>query len=625
MRTFAVDMRTFRYIYIIGIVAVALVGLTACGGKGSRMRSDIPDEKIRTRGDTAERRVGASAGITLFTEERAMSFMAHEPERALQIIDSAEAAGCLKDFRADMLRARVYCRTYEQTRTDSAIVIGERLMLHDSVKADYDIRQDVLEILQDAYRMEKDYERALYWSVQLSDLFREHGIESGLLRNDVEIGALQVRLGQQDEGLARIDSVAATLKGTREVWALDISIIALKRKAEVCCETGLYAEAIPVAQQMLGLLDDFERHADDFTASSTLPAEQYPGYIDFYRSKAYAYLAGAYASQSEKGKVNSEKFASAQKAREYLSLYNETDAGQTLHGRFLIAPTMGRLGQYDRMLAIYDEAEQQLGSDTLNANYAGILRGRAEAADAQGRYAAASDYWQRYAGLQKQLHDTLLAGKAHLFAARYHAQEQQRQIAEQRAGKRLFTAISIATGILALLILAFALYAFRQWRATREKNRILAQQITEAVKYKEKYRELSVSAEPSVHSAKPELAISDFTELSDEQLFLCLRDLIENEQLFLQPDFGRQSLIDRTGLSKERIGAAFAQGSDSVSLPAYVRELRLDYAVRLMNDQPYLSVEQVCQASGFTSADTFTRNFRAKYGMTPTAYKQTKG
>ena len=35
-------------------------------------------------------------------------------------------------------------------------------------------------------------------------------------------------------------------------------------------------------------------------------------------------------------------------------------------------------------------------------------------------------------------------------------------------------------------------------------------------------------------------------------------------------------------------------------------------------------VEQVSQASGFTSADTFTRNFRAKYGMTPTAYRQTK-
>lgn len=163
---------------------------------------------------------------------------------------------------------------------------------------------------------------------------------------------------------------------------------------------------------------------------------------------------------------------------------------------------------------------------------------------------------------------------------------------------------------------------------TKEKNRILARQITVALEYKEKLKEMKeqqkqekqqTAANENIVGAG--LSISDFTTLSDEQLFLCLRDLIENERLFLQPDFGRQTLIDHTGLSKDRIGAAFAQGSDNISLPAYVRELRLDYAIRLMNDQPDITVEQVCQASGFTSADTFTRNFRAKFGMTPTAYK----
>ena len=317
----------------------------------------------------------------------------------------------------------------------------------------------------------------------------------------------------------------------------------------------------------------------------------------------------------------------------------------------MIAPTLGqRLGKYDRMLAIYDEMARIMGADTMNANYGEILRGRAEAADAQGRYADASDYWRRYAQLSQQLSDTLLAGKAHLFAARYHAQEQQREIEQQRAGKRLALISSLALAVLALLILAFAVYVFRQWRTTKEKNRILAQQITEAVEYKEKYRK-SLTPGPS----RKERGVDTSSTVSsdekgnhspllgrgvggeaDEQLFLYLRDLIENEQLFLQPDFGRQTLIDYTGLSKERIGAAFAQGSDSRSattgdaclsknsLPAYIRELRLEYAVRLLNDQPDLTVEQVCLASGFTSADTFTRNFRAKYGMTPTAYKQTK-
>ena len=222
----------------------------------------------------------------------------------------------------------------------------------------------------------------------------------------------------------------------------------------------------------------------------------------------------------------------------------------------------------------------------------------------------------------------------------YDTQGKERRIAEEQARNRLTVAISIAVGIVALLSIIFAVYVYSQWRASKEKNRILAQQITEAVEYKEKYRQCqhdkqnhlqSIAEEQGTKNTVQEnqngrvtISISDYTTLNDEQLFLCLRDLIENEKLFLQPDFGRQTLISHTGLSKEHIGAAFAQGSDRNSLPAYVRELRLDYAIRLMNDQPEMNIEQVSQASGFTSADTFTRNFRAKYGMTPTAYKQTK-
>ena len=585
--------------YIIMVAAILLV-LTGC-----------------KEGDTGNKRVSQAAD-TLYTAAYAMTFVDTEPERALLLIDSARLAGNLSDVRADIQRARVYGRSHAEIKTDSAILIGERLMLHDSVKADYDLQIEVLEILLDAYRLERDYEQALNWATRLSDVYREHGMHHLLSYSNAEIGALMVRIGQQQEGLARIDSAVQQLAGHRHYSEMNLALLALKRKADVSAEIGRYQETADAAQQMLGMLDDFEQHPADYYDQSNgysgITVEERPRYIDFYRSRAYSFLALAAASQHQ-----------PQQAIHYLDLYEQTDASQTLHGRYVTTPILHRLGRYDRMMDIYDEVEQAMADDTLNANYADILRGRAEVAESQGHSVAANGYWRRYADLSQQLNDSLLKGKAHLFAARYHAQEQQREIDQQRAGKRIADTISIATGSLALLMLVFALYAFRQWRATREKNRILAQQITEAVKYKEKYRELSVSAEPSVHSAKPELAISDFTELSDEQLFLCLRDLIENEQLFLQPDFGRQSLIDRTGLSKERIGAAFAQGSDSVSLPAYVRELRLDYAIRLMNDQPDLTIEQVCLASGFTSADTFTRNFRAKYGMTPTAYKQTKG
>ena len=81
--------------------------------------------------------------------------------------------------------------------------------------------------------------------------------------------------------------------GVKEFNKLDASIIALKRKAEVCNEKALYGDAIPAAQHMLDLLDDYEQHHDDYHDGSIRePAdEERPFYIDFYRGKAYAYLA----------------------------------------------------------------------------------------------------------------------------------------------------------------------------------------------------------------------------------------------------------------------------------------------------------------------------------------------
>ena len=189
-------------------------------------------------------------------------------------------------------------------------------------------------------------------------------------------------------------------------------------------------------------------------------------------------------------------------------------------------------------------------------------------------------------------------------------------VKHREASRQYYTFINTMTYI-GIIVLVGSIYAVSQWLSTKKYNRILAEQITEAMKYKKKYQELKIFPveKPSVENP---------AELSDKELFTYLRDLIESERLFLNADFDRQTLIQRTGLSKERIGAAFSQGSDQERITTLVRELRLEYAVRLMNDRPELNVEQVCIASGFTNPDTFARNFKSKYGMTPSSYMKSK-
>ena len=578
-------------------------------------------------------------------EQEVMDAYATQPERALLIIDSAEMVGNLTDVRADLLRAKVYARTLEYLQFDTAILIAERLMQNEEVLDDPDMQEEVLEVLLNACRMRKDNEEALRWAIQLGILYRNRGEETEALRTDAEIGTFLVRVGQQEEGLAKIDFVIRQLDGKRKFNELDASIIALKRKTEICNELGLYDEMFSAAQHMIDLLSDYEQHPADYHDNSIREPsdEDRPFYIDFYRGKAYYYLATAFLSLEVRDE--SLEMADAQrKGREYLALYEQTFAGQNINGRSMITPLLGKIGEYDRMLAIYDEVEQQMGNDTLNANYAEILRGRAEAAKAQGRLADAISYEERYAKLNETLVERLLQGKAHLYAARFRAQEQQREIERHREAVRRANLVGTAIGIVGLLVLLFAIYAVTQWRKTQRRNRILAQQITEAVEYKAKYKDLVENGERNgaalndvkgVKTENGELSTPNPSLLTpnaslptpnstDAELFDYLRNLIESEKLYLNPNFERQTLIDRTGLSKERIGAAFAQATGYERLTTLIRELRLDHAIRLLNEQPELTIEQVCQASGFANTVSFNRSFKAKFGMTPSEFRKTK-
>lgn len=613
------------------VFILTLLVLFGCTGKGNHSDENIGSSQLKD---------------TIYTEKAAMRIYALQPERALQIIDSAEIVGNLTDVKAELLRAIVYSRSIESIQYDSAILIAERLMENDKVLENVKFKENVLEVLLNACRMNQDFEQALYWATQLRDSFQEDGMEIETLRVDAEIGTLLVNVGQQDEGMAKLEAVIQQLDLLSEPKSFsnfDATIIALKRKVEACFEMELYIDAIPTAQRMLELLNDYEQHPADFhDGHYREPSdEKRPKYIDFYRGKAYSYMAKSYASLND----NDE-------AKKYIALFEQTFASQSLTTRLMIAPTLGKIGEYERMLAIYDEVEPQLGNDTLNEYYAEILEERAKAAEAQNQFADANRYLQRHNKLKEQLHTNLLQSKANLYAVRFQAHRQQREIEQQRDATHRAKMSLTVTGIFGLLFLLIAFFATRQWRKTQQRNRILARQITEAVEYKDKYSKLkrSIEAESTggfairpqgegdlkspthdsqiANSAEstapgPQVLAANLAELSDADLFVYLHDLIEREKLFLNPLFERQTLIERTGLTKERIGTAFSHGSDRGRLTSVVTELRLDYAVRLMKEGHELSIENVCQASGFSNADTFTRNFKAKYGMTPTAYRAT--
>jgi AraC-like DNA-binding protein len=270
------------------------------------------------------------------------------------------------------------------------------------------------------------------------------------------------------------------------------------------------------------------------------------------------------------------------------------------------------------MLATYDEVTAQMGDDTVNLDYAKMLRDRAIAAKATGNTAASSSYWQRYSELKDLLNSQLHESKAHEYAARYQLQEERHNTEREEAAKNRIGIIATLLGIILFIVATFVFFLVKQLRSIREKNAVLTKEITDKIKNEEEYL---ASIKKQADRQSDTTTSIDPSALSDSELFEQLRRIIVEEELYLDPQFGRQQLMDRLHLSKESIGAAFSKGSQYASLASFVNEMRLIRGAKLLVEHPEKSISDVATASGFASNITFSHNFKERYALTPTEFR----
>lgn len=201
------------------------------------------------------------------------------------------------------------------------------------------------------------------------------------------------------------------------------------------------------------------------------------------------------------------------------------------------------------------------------------------------------------------------------YIARYNALQQQMEAERQQVIANKAKQTSVTIGILALLFLAFGIILFFKNRTISLKNRLLAQQIADAVKYMERYLKEKIAHEQKTDPA-------DISTLSDEQLFQYIDNVIIREHLFTNPHFGRETIMERFSLSKERVGAVFSKGSKHAKMSTYIQQLRLEHAAQLLLEQPEKSIVQIAVEIGFTSNAYFSNRFRQQFGMSPSDYRR---
>ena len=469
-------MKQLLYALLIAVMVI----VTGCTGNHTLKREAKPTD-------------------TIYTAQAALKIFDYNPERALLIIDSAEIVGNLTHDRASFFRAKIFTTTLEGMHLDSAQKICLSLMHSDYVKND-DNLESVLDLLVSITRRKQDFDQWLQWSTQKADFCRKQGNEVEALRTEAEIGVILAFLGRPDEGLQTLDYVLEQLDGVRRFNEMDACIIALRRKVDVLQQYERYSDIIPIAQKIIAITNDYEQHPDEYRDGSFREPkiENVPGYCDFYRVKAFAYLARAYAETDN-----------IANARHYLSLFEQSRYGKTFDGRMMISMTWCKLGDYDKMLAIYDEVENYMEGDTINETYSTILQNRAIAAEATGDTRKASSYWRRYAELNQALSSQQQHSKAQEYAAKYYAKEQQLEIDQHKLQNRLMNYVLLAM-LIALLATVFSYnHTVVQKKRLAEKNAALVRMIDEKTRHISPKDDSRLAEACTLLVEHPEMKIAD--------------------------------------------------------------------------------------------------------------------
>ncbi len=111
-------------------------------------------------------------------------------------------------------------------------------------------------------------------------------------------------------------------------------------------------------------------------------------------------------------------------------------------------------------------------------------------------------------------------------------------------------------------------------------------------------------------------------DLQDDGQLMALIELkLEKDRPHLKPDFDTKALSELLGVSMERLNRLFRQQTMHRTPQAYIDNLRLLNALRLLREQPNYSIASIADDSGYNHVRTMQRRIMEVIGMTPADYR----
>ena len=107
----------------------------------------------------------------------------------------------------------------------------------------------------------------------------------------------------------------------------------------------------------------------------------------------------------------------------------------------------------------------------------------------------------------------------------------------------------------------------------------------------------------------------------DGQLMAIIEMRLEKDRPHLRPDFNATALAEMLGVSMSRLVQLFRHQTIHRTPDAYIDNLRVLAALRLLREQPNYTIAVVAEEAGFSNVRTLQRRIQEAIGMSPVDYR----